>query len=292
MRNVFKLLFVLLITAASTACSLDKMLVRLSMPVVESRMQALLEEDDYEIAMSALPGHIQSLETMLVNDPGNSKLHVYAAYAYYSFAFAFVEDEHRNRASRLYYRCMEHGKKALREYGIDDRRINGPTGKLKPVIDNIDHESIRALFWTGMCWGKIVEMDRGRLLNMLQWHKAIMMMRRVYELDAAIYLQGPRLFFGAYYGSRSLLLGGDPDRSEKYFQEARQATGGELLIVDVLEAQYLARRRGDRQSFHDILIRVLNAPDSSIRDYALINAVARHKAAGLLKKEQEWFKNR
>ena len=85
------------------------------------------------------------------------------------------------------------------------------------------------------------------------------------------------------------MLGGDEKLSEQYFNRARKASDNKLLIVDVLQALYLERQRGNRQGFHDRLTSVLDAPAGYSRDYALINAVARRKAELLLKKEQEWF---
>ena len=289
MINALKPVLPVLMVIFLAACSFNKMIVHLSMPVVESRITALFQEDDYEMVRASFPSNIKSLESLLVNDPQNPKLHVYTAYAYYSYAFAFVEDQDRARASRLYYRCLQHGKQALQHYGIDDQLINGPTRELQQAIAGQHREAAEGLFWTALCWAKIVEINPDQVLNIFQWHKAVMMMEKVQQLDDSLYLYGSDLFFGVYYASRPPLLGGDYDLSEHYFEKARRATGNKLLIVDLLQAQYLERQRNDRQAFHQKLTAIIAAADSGIKKYALVNTVARRKARHLLEKEQQWF---
>lgn len=289
MKNALKPLLPVLMMIFLAGCSFNKMIVQLSMPIIEARIAALFQEDDYELVKASFPSNIKSLEGMLVNDPGNPQLHVYTAYAYYSYAFAFVEDEDRDRASRLYYRCMQHGKQGLQGYGIDEQLINGPTDELHQAIAEQDRESAEALFWTALCWAKIIEINRDQVLNVFQWHKAVMMMKKVQQLDNSIYLHGPDLFFGVYYGSRPPLLGGDYQLSEQYFDEARSATSNKLLIVDLLQAQYLERQRHDRQAFREKLRAIIAAPDTQIKEYTLVNVIAKRKARYFLEKEQQWF---
>jgi hypothetical protein len=289
MKNALKPVLSVLMVIFLAGCSLNKMIVRLSVPIIEARISALFQEDDYELVKASFPSNIKSLEGMLVNDPENSQLHVYTAYAYYSYAFTFVEDEDRDRASGLYYRCLQHGKQGLQGFGIDEQLINGPTDELQQAINAQHRESAEALFWTALCWAKIIEINREQVLNIFQWHKAVIMMKRVQQLDASIYLHGPDLFFGVYYGSRPPLLGGDYQLSERYFDEARRATNNRLLIVDLLQAQYLERQRHDRQAFRKKLKAIIAAPDTLVKEYALVNVVAKRKAQHLLKKEQQWF---
>jgi hypothetical protein len=289
MRIHIRLIGLLLLAAACSSCSLQKMIASLSEPVIEARIHALLREDDYDMVRDSLPANIQSLESMLIDAPENSELHVYAAYAHYSYAFAFVENEDRARASHFYYRCLQHGKQALAVYGLDSEIINGATEPLQQALRQLDKQAVNALFWTALCWGKIIELNQDQLLNLLQWHKAVMLMRRVYDLDESIYMYGPNLFFGVYYGGRSPLLGGDFSLAEKYFHKARQGTGGHLLMVDLLQAQYLERQRLDRKAFRRLLKSVVDAPRTRVDNFRLMNTIARRRAAVLLEKEQEWF---
>ena len=114
-------------------------------------------------------------------------------------------------------------------------------------------------------------------------------MQRVLALDETYYFGGPHIFFGVWYGGRPPMLGGDFALSEMHFAKARSITQGKLLSVDLLYAQYLAVQQGNRNVFHDKLTAVVSAPLDIFPEMALANAIAQHKAAMLLKKEDELF---
>ena len=108
-------------------------------------------------------------------------------------------------------------------------------------------------------------------------------------LDETFYHGGPHLFFGVYYGGRSPLFGGDYRLSEEHFRRAAEINHDKLLLVYVLQAEYLDRQRLDRDAFHRHLTHVIEAPDNLSPDMALMNAVAKQQAAELLKMEDDWF---
>jgi hypothetical protein len=66
-------------------------------------------------------------------------------------------------------------------------------------------------------------------------------------------------------------------------------TDGKLLMVDVLQAEYLERQRLDQQQFHRLLTRVVDDPVGSFPEMALANQVARVRARYLLDREADWF---
>jgi hypothetical protein len=114
-------------------------------------------------------------------------------------------------------------------------------------------------------------------------------MQRVLVLDEDYYYGGPHMFFGVYYGGRAPMFGGDYALSEQHFAQAREATTGKLLLVDVLHAEYLARQQMDRSAFHNRLTAVVEAADDLLPEMALANQVAKQRAHYLLSKEAEWF---
>ena len=94
-----------------------QMTVRMSMPMIDGGIIALNKEADLELAKGAFPANIELMEGMLVNDPENEILRAYMAQAYYGYAFGFIEDENKLRASKFYYRGFTHGKTALKTMG-------------------------------------------------------------------------------------------------------------------------------------------------------------------------------
>ncbi|TNF35906.1 MAG: hypothetical protein EP315_04985, partial [Gammaproteobacteria bacterium] len=136
---------------------------------------------------------------------------------------------------------------------------------------------------------KWIDLNRNNPESIAELPKAVMLMERVLELDENYFLAGPHVFFGVYYGSRSPMLGGNFEKAEQHFDKARELNKHRLLIIDVLQAQYLERQRFDQQAFRKILQSVINAEDGLYPDQALANAIAKHKAQLYLQKEQQWF---
>ena len=115
------------------------------------------------------------------------------------------------------------------------------------------------------------------------------MMKRVLELDETYYYGSAHMYFGVFYGGRSRMFGGDFDKARFHFDKARELTNGKLLVVDLLQAQFLARQEFDQEDFHNRLTKIVNAPNDLYPELALLNEIAKRKAQILLSKEEEWF---
>lgn len=271
------------------ACSMGRIVVRASMPMIEGGIVAMNRETDLKLAKAAIPANMGMLEGMLVNDPQNPLLNEYAAQAYYGYTYAFVEDHDRRRASKLYYRGFIHGKAALAEHDLNEVQLEGRLNVLQAALKQLDRDAVPALFWTASNWAKWVDMNRDSVRALAQMPRVVLLMQRVLELDENYYFSGAHLFFGVYYGSRSPMMGGNFALSEKHFNRARKDTHNKILLPDLLEAQYLDRQRFDRAAFHQRLQHIIDAPADLYPAQAFINTIAKQKAVELLKREDEWF---
>lgn len=273
-----------------SACSFDQLLVRASTPMIEGGINALNRETDLELAENSIPSNIQLLEGMIGMDPDNAKLHTYAAQAYYGLAFGFNEDLRPERASAFYVRGLDHGIRALEIKGAHDLK----TGKLadfEQQIDLMPADDVAAMFWTASNWAKWIDLHRDSAESLAQLPRPTAIMQRVLTLQEDYYYGGAHMFFGVYYGSRAPALGGNFKKSREHFDRAREITDNKLLMPDVLQAQYLARQQLDHEDFDKRLKKVLNAPDDLYPELALLNQIAKRKAARLLQSRQssEWF---
>ncbi len=290
MRHVaIRILLLSAVLGLLNACTMGQITVRASLPMIEGGIEAMNRETDLEMAKAAIPANLGMLEGMLVKDPGNGQLHEYAAQGYYGFSYGFVEDEDRRRASGLYYRGFLHGRAALAEQNLSAELLDGHLQPLREALAQLDEDAVPALFWTASNWAKWIDMNRDRAESLAQMPKAALLMQRVLELDERYFLSSAHLFFGVYYGGRSPMMGGNLALAEAHFDKARAQNGNRLLIVDLLQAQYLERQRFDRAAFHRYLQKILAAPDDLYPAQGLINAIAKRKALELLKREDEWF---
>ncbi len=270
-------------------CSMAKVAVRGSMPMMEGGIESMNRETDLELARSAIPANLKMMEGMTFVDPDNGELRIRAAHGFYGYAFAFVEADEPERAARLYQRCREHALAAVRPASLADRLETAPVDELQGALQQADRSSVPALFWTASCWAKWIDLNRDDVQSISHLARAAAVMERVLELDEGFYHAGPHIFFGVYYGARSPTLGGNFSRSLQHFARARELTQGKLLLVDVFEAEYLDRQRLDRQAFHEKLTAVIAAPDDLFPAMAFANEVGKARARALLAREEEWF---
>lgn len=289
MKKILQLSLLIYTLAQLSACSMSQLTVRASMPMIEGGMIAMNMETDLELARSAIPANISLIEGMLVNDPDNETLRLYAAQAYYGYAFGFIEDTDPRRAAKLYQRGYRHAIHALLNRGLSEQELSGDLETLQQAVSKLNKKAVPALFWAASCWANSINLNRDQTRSLAQLPKAVMFMKRVLELDEHFYMSSAHTFFGVYYGSRSPMLGGNYELSEQHFSLANQANQNKLLVVNLLQAQYLERQRFDQQAFHDLLTRIINSADSLYPEQALINQISRHKASLLLEKEEQWF---
>ncbi len=275
--------------ALLAGCSTTRLVVRTTQPLLEKSVEAMNRETDLELARAAIPANLKMLDGMIAADPGNAALHLMMAEGLYGYAFAFVEPTDRARASALYLRCHEHASRALLALGLkaDPRKADRTT--LERAVAQAGERQLPGLFWAAACLAKHVDMNRDDPRALSRMARAVIMMQRVLALDPGYYHAGPHLFFAVYYGSRPPMLGGDLTRSARHFDKARELTDGRLLMVDVLQAEFLDRQNNDREAFHRHLMHVLRTPVGTWPELAFANQVARQRARDLLLKESAWF---
>jgi hypothetical protein len=271
------------------ACSMGQIVARSSESILDGNLEAMNRETDLELAETSIPANLKLIEGLIVEDPRNEKLLYNAAQGFYSYTFAFVEPLDPERADALYARGADYGLRALREYGFRSDLSSLSPDDLDRELARLGKAAVPALFWTASNWGKQIDLNRTDPERIAQLASAERLMHRVEELEPDFYYGGVHVFYGVYYGSRPPMLGGDFAKSEQHFAAARAVTQGRLLMVDVLQAEYLERQRLDEEAFNRLLTGVLDAPSDVFPEMALANQVARQRARTLLDKQHEWF---
>jgi len=259
------------------------------MPMIEGGMLALNREPDLLLAEAAMPPNIELMEGMLINAPNNEELRNYAAQAYYGYAYGFIEDSNPQRAANFYKRGLNHALFNLEKSGLNQSHLSGNLEELQNKLNEFDEDELSALFWAASNWAKWINLNRDKAEAIADLPKTVMLMQRVIDIDENFFMAGPHIFFGVYHGSRSPMLGGNFDLSKLHFDKARKINNNQLLIVDLLQAEYLDRQKFDQPAFHKRLNTIINSPASSNADFVMINNIAKRKAERLLKKESQWF---
>jgi TRAP transporter T-component len=270
-------------------CSTSQLVARGASPLIDNGVVAMNRETDLDLARASIPANLKMLEALLLADPGNAAYQIQAAMGFYGYALSFVEPEDRERAAALYRRARGHALVALEQAGVTHAMLAGDTAALERALATLDARAVPALFWAAAAWGKWIELQLDDPARLDELPRVELLMRRVLALDEAYYHAGAHLFFGAYYGGRAPMFGGDFARAARHFDRAAVLNQNRLLLVEVYRARYLLWQMGDRAAFHATLTRVLDAPAGADPDLNLANAVARKQAAALLTQEESLF---
>ena len=97
------------------------------------------------------------------------------------------------------------------------------------------------------------------------------------------------MFLGVFYGGRSRMLGGNPDKAVEHFEAARKISAGKFLFPSVLQARFPALQTLDQEAFESLLKGVLDADPDALPEQALANRLAQKRARRYLGKMGEWF---
>jgi len=279
----------LALIALLSGCSTSQIVSRGAAPLIDHGVTAMNRETDLELARASIPANLKMIEALLLADPGNTAYQLQAAIGFYGYALGFVEDDDRTRAAALYRRSLNYAESALAAEGMTPAMLTGDAATFEQALAKLDAGAVPALFWTASAWGKWIELQLNDPARLAELPRVEALMQRVLALDETYYYGGAHVFFGAYYGGRAPMFGGDFARAAKHFDRAAAISQNRLLLVDVYRAQYLYWQMGERAAFHAALTQVLAAPAGADPDLNLANAMAKKKAGKLLAQEESLF---
>jgi hypothetical protein len=272
--------------------------------IMTTGLPAYLRESDLILAEPSLAMTVKLLEGLLENDPANPTLLLQATQGFASYTYAFVETQieaargrdpqqvalHTQRAWHLYGRGLEYGLRRLSQYDPAWKQAASlALDSLTPLLDQLDAEAVPALFWTAFCWGGWLNFEPSMLEAIAALPRLQALLTRLLELDDTYFYGAPHLLQAVQYASRPAMLGGNPRQAFAHFARARAISQGRLLLVPLLEAQYYTVQIQDRARFTQLLQQILDAPDSLFPEQAFLNAVAKQRAALLLRRIDEFF---
>jgi len=265
------------------------MAIRLAVPMVSGQYDAINEEVDPQLAERAIPASLKMLEGMVKSDPENKELLLKLAEGFCSYAFSFVEDDAPQRASGLYLRGRDFAVRTLALSGHDPVWIQQSPDDFNKTLNTIDPDDFPALFWFGQCWSGWLMLNLDDLEAFVTVPKVEAVMQKVLEWNESFHYAGPHLFFGAFYGARPKMLGGDPVKSREHFEKGMKLTDNKYLVLPMMFAKTLAVQTQDRELFEELLNTVLETSPDVLPEQRLANAVARKKARKLLEAADDLF---
>jgi len=270
------------LVAALSGCSTSRMAVGAMVPVLENARDAALASEDVRTFRDASPSNLFLLEGLVATDPGNEKLRVDAAMLYFSYAFAFIEDDDPGYASLLYRKGFEHGRAAVLRNGKLPRDWDVPFQEFADGLVHLRERDVPAAAWAAANWAQFISLHLDSTAVLRDIPKVTALFERVASLDGAYFEGLPYMMIGSLHAFRPPMMGGDPEASRANFERAFAVSGNTFLLGRYLYARFYLYRVQDGDAFAAALQDVLAAPDRTDDPYRMLNLIAKEKAARLL----------
>ena len=281
------LLLVIVLAVGTTGCGT---LNRVAVDSMQGMLTAMAEQPDPQLAHDGAPAYLLALDGLIARDPANPDLLRAGCSAYSSYATAFLpEDTEAVRAARLQGRAREYGLRLLRLRVFYARAEAGPMPEFEAALARFRRCDVPDLYAAGSAWLGWIISKSDSMAAMAELPKALAVMERALTLDERYADGGAHLVFATYYAIQPAGAGQDLPRSRKHFERAMELGGDQNLLPRVLFAEFYARAANDAELFVRTLQGVLDAPETTLPRLRLMNAIARERAARLLKQKDELF---
>ena len=248
---------------------------------------AIQNQDDPETVRDGAPAYLLMIDGLIEGDPENVDLLLAGSKLYGSYAGAFVDDE--PRARRLADKSLEYARRAL---CLDlDEVCEASALKLdqfEASLGAVTQRDLKVFYAYGVAWAGWVQANSDDWNAVADLAKVTALFERSVELDETFDNGGAHLYLGVIKSLLPAALGGKPEIARAHFERAREISGGENLMVNVLMARHYARIVYD-QELHDQLL--LEVQDARV-DYnglTLINTLAQRQAEQLLAESDDFF---
>ena len=257
--------------------------------IMDTGFEVINEEQDLDIADKSIASNLKLLETILRKDPDNSHYSFLASQGYASYALGFVEDASPERAKVFYLRGKGYGMKILEKNEKFREAEQHDFERFRAALETFGKDDAPVIFWTAIGWGSYIQWSLTDPAAIADLPRVEAMMEFVLEHDSAYFYGGAQFFLGTIAGSRSKVLGGDPDRSRALFQRCFAINKNKYLMAQVYYARSYAVQTQNRELFEECLTRVDTTSIDVLPEARLSNAIAKKKAALLRAKIEQLF---
>jgi hypothetical protein len=279
----------LLAISCSIGCSPSKLAVGAMVPILENTKAVAFASNDLRTFNAATPSNLFLLEGLIKTEPGNRDLRTSASMLYFSYAFTFDDPADADYATMLYRKGLEHGRALL----FQNKKIQAAWGKSYDEFvagtKSMKTGDLEAAVWTVANWSQLIALHLDSTQVLTEIPRLVALLGRAIEIDGTYFEGLPLMLMGSLHAFRPPMMGGDPEASRAAFEKAFAVSDGKFLLGSYLYAKFYCYRIQDAEEFENRLRYVIEQPDTIMPDYRLLNAMARQKAANLLKEKDELF---
>jgi predicted anti-sigma-YlaC factor YlaD len=297
MKKRSKILPVLLLAVATSACSLKTKAINMVGDALSSGDSVYETDDDIDLVVSALPFGLKLTESLLAQSPNHPGLLLTACRGFVLYSYSYVDYQAelmraedldkaramRARAGKLYMRAARYGFRALERShpGFEIALLADPD-KAVLVFDRKHKErDVPLLYWTAAALGLSISALRSEAAMLARLPEVEAMLDRALALDESWNA-------GALHEFKVTLAGAvqsgpvDAGILERHYKRALELSKGTSAGLYVAYAQAVAAPAQNKAEFKALLEKALTVdPDREPRE-RLATLVAQRRARWLL----------
>jgi len=289
-----------LVTVVS--CSTTKLAVNMTSSVMKDGIVVFFEESDYDLARRGLESNIKLLEVFSRANPANKNMRILLAEAYGGYSYIFLDTDllyekdskeikrTTARMTEFYARGRNYGLSILKEDEIFKKAIDkNDLELLTSAATRISVADKEALFWTVFNWALLVNLDRSNTDNISEIPRLRILIDRMVALDEGYFHGAPLALKGVLECSIPKMLGGKIDMGVKSMEQALKIANREMLLTQLLYAQYCTPAIQSGKLFHSLIDEIEKANVSPMKDTTLINNSVKRKAPMVQRSIKDMF---
>jgi tetratricopeptide (TPR) repeat protein len=259
-------------------------------PLMDKMKISVNKNSDVELIRDSMPVSLVQIDGLLELSPDDKDLLARAAEVNSGYAFLFVEEKDKARARRLYKKARDYALRALKQNEAFERALNQPNEDFVQALNTFEKEDVPALFFATSSWLSWIGLSHASDPEVLMdLPKIEAMMDRILVLDESFNYGGVHALLGAFFASRPLKFGGQPEEAKYHFNEAFEISESKYLVWHLLYAKFYAVQIQDRQLFVTTLEKIISAPENLLPEINFVNEATRQKAKVLLAKVDDFF---
>jgi len=258
-------------------------------PMIAKLVDQAANVDSPQVVREGIAGNTLMVAAFSEISPTNNLLLEKTAYLFCAYGL-MVEDTEPAFASELYSLGKEYGMRGLKQNRCFRNGLGW--GKHIPELtDCLGSGYKEEALWAGVATGLWILRNMDDSAALIEIADAVALVERSVKLDGDYFFGMGKVFLGAYYALIPDFFGtgGGPEASARMFAEAREISGGRLLLVDVFEARFLDTQLKNKAEYMRKLERVLAADPSILEEYKSFTAIAKQKARYYLDHMDEFF---
>lgn len=249
--------------------------------------ETLLSFEDTDTVAQAMPTLLVVTDSMARHEDASASSKLSAAQMYGAYSGAFVKDPQRQiilSEKAFHYATTGSCKQNKKWCGIEKSTQTG----FDQLVQSLNSEDISTAYALSVAWLGYLQANSSNWSAIASLPKAQALMEFVAAHDKSYDNGGSLLYLGALASTIPPALGGKPEKSKAYFEEAITITEGKNLLVKVEYARRYARNTFNKKLHNNLLMEVITA-DPKHGTLTLMNSWAIKEAKLLLADENEYF---